>query len=143
VQVTTGRDKSELHELDRDLTGLYFFDADSPVTALDEFHETVPIKVLDDFDISVELVERVGGREEGIGVGGWELKAAKLLVGKTIAAVRYMTLDEAEGVGFCRRPLLIVFKDNSYIYASKDDEGNDAGALFTSFDDLPTIPVIN
>jgi hypothetical protein len=73
----------------------------------------------------------------------WEKRIAAKLVGKTISAVQYMTLKEAEDIGFYRRPLVVHFSDGSYIYSSADDEGNDAGALFTSFEDLPTIPVFN
>ena len=72
----------------------------------------------------------------------WENRIGKKLVGKTIAAVRYLTEEEAEELGWVRRGLVIIFDDTSYVYPSMDDEGNDAGALFTSFEDLPTIPVM-
>lgn len=72
----------------------------------------------------------------------WADKAAKHLVGKTISNVRYLTDDELQDLGWYHRSLVIFFNDNSYIFSSADDEGNDAGALFTGFDDLQTIPVI-
>jgi hypothetical protein len=81
-------------------------------------------------------------REQGIGIGGWEQKIGEKLVGRTIAAVRYQTPEEADGWGFTSRAIVIVFDDASFILPSRDDEGNDAGALFTSYEDLPTIPVI-
>jgi len=46
---------NDLHELDKDVAGIYRIDADSEDAALDEFHSTIPIKVLDDFEIDVEL----------------------------------------------------------------------------------------
>lgn len=72
----------------------------------------------------------------------WTDKATKFLVGKKVKEVRYLTEEEAEGLGWHSRSLVIIFDDNSAIYPSRDDEGNDAGALLTSDDDLPTIPVI-
>jgi hypothetical protein len=81
-------------------------------------------------------------REENTGIGNWEQKIGEKLIGKTIAAVRYQTRDEADNWGFTARAIVIIFDDTSFIVPSRDDEGNDAGALFTSYEDLPTIPVI-
>ena len=72
----------------------------------------------------------------------WEQDCSKELVGKTIARVRYMTDKEMEKFMWYNRPLVIFFTDGSYVFSSADDEGNDGGALFTSFEELPVIPVI-
>lgn len=72
----------------------------------------------------------------------WGERASKHLKGKVIAEVRYLTKEEVDGIGWYKSTLAIFFTDGSYIFPSQDDEGNDAGALFTSFDDLDTIPVI-
>lgn len=72
----------------------------------------------------------------------WNYEAGKFLKGKTIKTIRYMTEQEQEDHMWSHRALIIFFTDGSYIYPSADDEGNDAGALFTSDDELPTIPVI-
>ena len=40
------------------------------------------------------------------------------------------------------RPIVIIFDDDSYIFPMADDEGNNGGALATSFTDLSTIPII-
>jgi len=72
----------------------------------------------------------------------WEAEARKLLVGRTIAAVRYMTEEESEDSDFDSSPIVIIFDDGSYIFPMRDDEGNDAGALATSNEDTPTLPVI-
>ncbi len=72
----------------------------------------------------------------------WTDLAAAKLVGKTITNVRYLTDLEMKHLGWYHSTLMIFFDSGEHIYASADDEGNDAGALFTSFKDLPTIPVI-
>jgi hypothetical protein len=72
----------------------------------------------------------------------WATKVEKLLVGKKIVAVRYMTADEQEEHGWYHSAIVIQLDDGTVIYPSQDDEGNDAGALFTTNDDLPIIPVI-
>ena len=72
----------------------------------------------------------------------WTEKAHKLLVGRTIAAVRYMTEEEAADSDFYSSPIVIIFDDGSYIFPMRDDEGNDAGALATSDEENPTLPVI-
>jgi len=73
----------------------------------------------------------------------WEQICSKHLVGKTIKEVRYMTDKEQENHGWFRKPLVIFFTDGSFIYPSRDDEGNDAGSLFASFTELQVIPVIH
>ena len=68
---------------------------------------------------------------------------AKILIGKKIKSVRYMSESEAEDFGWYKRPLVIIFEDNSLIYSSMDDEGNDGGALFgLSEDGAMDFPVI-
>lgn len=72
----------------------------------------------------------------------WNLECAKHLIGKTIKNVRYMTDKEMNESGWCKKPLVIFFTDGSYMFSSADDEGNEAGALFTSFEGLDVIPTI-
>lgn len=72
----------------------------------------------------------------------WATKAEKQLKGKKIAAVRYLTEQEKENMMWRNSAPVIFFEDGSYLFPSRDDEGNNAGALFTSFDELPTIPII-
>jgi hypothetical protein len=52
------------------------------------------------------------------------------LTGKTIASVRYLTQEEARGMGWHKRPLLIRFTDGSLLAPQSDDESNDGGAMF-------------
>ncbi len=65
-------------------------------------------------------------------------KAAKeiapLLVGKTIKSVRYMTDAEVKNSMWYAAALIIEFTDGSWIVPMADDEGNNAGAIWTSLD---------
>ena len=72
----------------------------------------------------------------------WSKAASAVLVGKTIKSVRYLTDQEMDHNDWTDAPLVIIFTDGSYIYPSSDDEGNNGGALFTSFEQIETIPVI-
>ena len=59
-----------------------------------------------------------------------------------MAEVRYLNEKEKSDLGWNNSSLVIFFDDGSYVFSSADDEGNDAGALFTSSESLPIIPVI-
>jgi hypothetical protein len=72
----------------------------------------------------------------------WAADAEALLVGRTVVGVRWMTDDEVRDFGWYASAPIIFFDDETYLIAKRDDEGNDAGALATSSDDLPTMPVI-
>ena len=72
----------------------------------------------------------------------WTADTAKLLVGRVITEVRYLTEEERDNLGWNSRSIVIILNDGTAIYPSQDDEGNDAGALFTTSKTLPTIPVI-
>lgn len=72
----------------------------------------------------------------------WELYVTKALVGKKIIFARYLYPAEMEGLGWDKSGIVLMLDDGTYIYPSRDDEGNGAGALFTSRDDLPVVPVI-
>jgi hypothetical protein len=72
----------------------------------------------------------------------WIERISKLLVGKKIVKVEYMTEELAKEQGWYKRPIQILLNNGTWLTPSQDDEGNDGGALFTSDDDLPTIPVI-
>ena len=72
----------------------------------------------------------------------WGDKVAKQLVGKAIVAVRYLTEEERAELDWFDRSVVIQLDDGTLIWPSRDDEGNGAGALFTTLEELPTIPVI-
>jgi hypothetical protein len=74
----------------------------------------------------------------------WNAKAKKVLLGKTIVSVNYMTEKDAENLGWYKRPIVFKLSDGSVCYLSCDDEGNDGGALFYSdkngvHDELPVL----
>lgn len=73
----------------------------------------------------------------------WKAQAKELLVGKKIVDVGYLTSGEAEAMGWTKRPVVLTLDDGTYIFPSMDDEGNDGGALFSSNEGLPTIPVLS
>lgn len=60
----------------------------------------------------------------------WVKKAESVLLKRTIVKVRYMYDEEMEAVGFTfHRPLILQLDDGTLIYPSRDDEGNDGGAI--------------
>ena len=72
----------------------------------------------------------------------WNAVARALLVGRRIVEVGYMTREEADGLGWSRRPVVLTLDDGTTIYPSSDDEGNDGGSLFTSDKGNPVLPVL-
>ncbi len=60
----------------------------------------------------------------------WQNSIRKLLVGKTIRHVRYLTDKEMEDCMWHKNPLLIEFTDGTAIVSQSDDEGNDGGAYY-------------
>lgn len=72
----------------------------------------------------------------------WTDKTKKHLVGKKIVAVEYMSDSEVEEFMWHNAPIAIQLDDGHWIYPSMDDEGNDGGAMFTTYSKLPCIPVI-
>jgi hypothetical protein len=71
----------------------------------------------------------------------WIERSEKVLLGRRILKVRYMTKKEAEEMGWDNRAIVIGLDNGTVIFPSMDDEGNNAGAIFTTDKDLPTIPV--
>jgi hypothetical protein len=71
----------------------------------------------------------------------WIERSEKVLLGRRILKVRYMTQKEAEEMGWDNRAIVIGLDNGTVIFPSMDDEGNNAGAIFTTDKDLPTIPV--
>lgn len=73
----------------------------------------------------------------------WTNEVKKLLLGRKIISIRYLTQEEKEDFGWNSRSIALELDNGIWIFPSRDDEGNDAGALFTSAEELYTIPVIN
>ena len=66
----------------------------------------------------------------------WNDVASKLLLNKKIVHVRYMTKEEADDMGWDKRPVVIVLDDGSMCFISMDDEGNNGGSLFYQNQDI-------
>ena len=65
----------------------------------------------------------------------WTQKAAKVLVGKKIVKVQYMTADETEDLMWYSRPLSFKLDDGTWVIPQSDDEGNNGGVLGYSHED--------
>jgi len=72
----------------------------------------------------------------------WNKVASDQLLNKRIVSVRYMTESEAFDMGWSGRPIAFQLEDGLWVYPSSDDEGNEGGALFTSHDSEPTLPLL-
>jgi hypothetical protein len=72
----------------------------------------------------------------------WTAKISKHLVGRTITKVEYIGDDEMEDNMWYKKPIAIQLDNKEWLIPVMDDEGNDGGAIFTSFKELQTIPVI-
>ena len=73
----------------------------------------------------------------------WTELIADHLVGRTITKVEYIPRDEAEENMWYKRPVSIQLDNGHWITPMMDDEGNDGGAMSTTFTKLGTIPVIS
>ena len=72
----------------------------------------------------------------------WVKKAENQFVGQKIVRARYMTEEEMIDLGWTQKCVVLHLDDGNIIYPSRDDEGNDAGALFTNNEECNTFPVI-
>jgi len=70
----------------------------------------------------------------------WKKAVADKLVGKTITYVSYMSEEIAKDWGFSRRPITLMLSDGHELIILADDEANNGGSIFTSYEDLPIIP---
>lgn len=73
----------------------------------------------------------------------WTDKASALFLNRKIVEVRYMSNEEAEEMGWYSRPVALLLDNGCWIFPSADDEGNDGGALFTSDEAMPVVPVLS
>ena len=76
----------------------------------------------------------------------WTKKAEDNLLGCQIVKVEYMPDEEVKDMMWYNSPLCILLEnpkgEKFWIYPSRDDEGNDGGALFTTIKGYPCAPVI-
>jgi hypothetical protein len=72
----------------------------------------------------------------------WAKDAKKHLKGRRIVNVRWMTQGEVDDLGWYAAAPVLELDNGIALYCSQDDEGNGAGALFTTIEDFSTLPVI-
>ena len=76
----------------------------------------------------------------------WTGRAEKLLLGRKIIRIEYMSEDEIKHAGWHSRPICLQLDDKSWLVPQRDDEGNDGGALYYSNPEGPdkseVLPVI-
>jgi hypothetical protein len=60
----------------------------------------------------------------------WTDYAKKALVGRKIVKVRYLSDGEMEHMGWHHKPIVLHLDDDTLLFPSADDEGNDGGAIF-------------
>ena len=73
----------------------------------------------------------------------WTDLVTKNLVGKKITRVEYVTEIEMIDSMWHKRPIAIQLDNKYWLIPMMDDEGNDGGAMSTTFEDLSVIPVIS
>lgn len=71
-------------------------------------------------------------------------EASRILLNKKIVQVRYMTEAEQQAFGWYHKSVVLQLDDGTLVFPSRDDEGNDAGALHYIKDGEPDycLPVI-
>ena len=72
----------------------------------------------------------------------WELRISEHLIGRTITKVEYLYDSEMKDEMWYKKPCAIQLDNKYWLVPMQDDEGNDGGAISTTFKDLRTIPVI-
>ena len=73
----------------------------------------------------------------------WTDLISKNLVGRKITSVEYLSEVEMKDNGWYKRPIAIQLDNRYWLVPMMDDEGNDGGAVSSTFKDLGTIPVIS
>ena len=74
----------------------------------------------------------------------WQDLANKHLVGRTIVKTEWLKPTEAKRImGWDQQPLELFLDNGTILTPSRDDEGNDAGALFTNIKNKEMIGEVN
>ena len=72
----------------------------------------------------------------------WNDRISKILVGRKIVKVEYMTLEDAEDQDWYSRPVQIQLDNGVWLTPASDDEGNNGGAIHTNLKNDAVIPVL-
>ena len=74
----------------------------------------------------------------------WNDKAEKLLLGRQIVKVEYLSEEEAEEGDWYSKPVCFQLDNGTWLMPMRDDEGNDGGALsISNGDDISCLPVMS
>jgi hypothetical protein len=72
----------------------------------------------------------------------WQKKLKKHLVGRTIVKVEWLSPKRTEKLfGWTNQPCEIYLDNGTILTPSADDEGNDAGAIFTNIKEMSVLGV--
>ena len=66
-------------------------------------------------------------------------KAKKYWLGRTITDIRFMSEEERDNNAWDKRGIVIILDDGNILYPMSDEEGNDTGAIGTSYKQLNVI----
>ena len=74
----------------------------------------------------------------------WVNQSERVLLGRVIKSIRYLTDEEMELMGWYKRPICFELDNGTLCIPSMDDEGNDGGSLFyqQEGEELSVLPVI-
>tara|TARA_R110000765_G_scaffold358802_1_gene449087 strand:- start:11 stop:289 length:279 start_codon:yes stop_codon:yes gene_type:complete len=72
----------------------------------------------------------------------WLNRIKRVLLGRKITIVEYMDAQTSKELAWPDASIMLHLDSGIWIYPSQDDEGNNAGSLFTSDKDLPVVPSI-
>ena len=76
----------------------------------------------------------------------WAKRVAKEMLGAQVIAISYVSEEECTELDWYGAPVILhmMGKDGTAfeVFPMRDDEGNDGGALGTTLEAVPTIPVI-
>ena len=75
-------------------------------------------------------------------IRSWVKEIEKALLGRKIVGIKYLTDKEMEENLWYKRPIVLILDDGNWLIPMADDEGNNGGAIATSYEKLRTIPVI-
>ena len=72
----------------------------------------------------------------------WNNRISKILVGRTITKVEYMSQTDAEEQDWCNRPIQIQLDNKIWLTPTSDDEGNEGGSIHTNLKKDHIIPTL-
>ena len=93
-------------------------------------------------DLDRALNEKDRNKRRQILKDVWAEEARKALKGRRRVGVRYTTAAEEEELMWHSAGIVLMLDNGHLLYPAKDDEGNQAGALHTTFDKLKCVPTI-